>query len=78
MTKSKKIAETLRHSSTHAKLKIKLDHFHDKIGFNYRMINLAAAVGCAQLEKLATILTAKRKFINHTKIFLIITKKLNL
>ena len=61
LTKSKKIAETLRHSSTHAKLKIKLDHFHDKIGFNYRMINLAAAVGCAQLEKLATILTAKRK-----------------
>ncbi|MAG56286.1 MAG: pyridoxal-5'-phosphate-dependent protein [Planctomycetes bacterium] len=33
---------------------------HDAIGFNYRMTNLTAAVGCAQLERLESFLVAKR------------------
>lgn len=70
LVKSKKTAKDLKHLSTHAKLKIKYDHFHDKIGFNCRMINLAAAVGCAQLENLDKIIKLKKKNFNiYNKIF---------
>lgn len=37
------------------------DYLHDRVGFNYRMTNLQAAVGCAQLEQLATFVAAKRR-----------------
>ena len=33
---------------------------HDQIGFNYRMTNLSAAVGCAQLENLKKIIKSKK------------------
>ena len=70
LVKKKHIASQLKHLSTHAKLKVKFDHYHDRIGFNYRMINLAAAVGCAQIEGLKRILNAKRKiFKSYNFIF---------
>ena len=34
---------------------------HDCVGFNYRMTNLQAAVGCAQMERLADLVAAKRR-----------------
>lgn len=34
---------------------------HDRVGFNYRMTNLSAAVGCAQMERLQALLAAKRR-----------------
>jgi aminotransferase in exopolysaccharide biosynthesis len=37
------------------------EFFHDEIAFNYRMPNLNAALGCAQLEKLERYIEAKRK-----------------
>lgn len=37
------------------------DYNHDQVGFNYRMTNLSAAVGCAQLEQFETFLTRKRE-----------------
>ena len=70
LVKRKKIAEKLRHLSTQAKVKVRNDHIHDHIGYNYRMINLSAAVGCAQLENLKKIIKAKRKnFKDYLKIF---------
>ncbi len=46
------------------------DYKADRIGFNYRMSNLSAALGCAQLESLKKILKAKRKnFSLYEKIF---------
>ncbi|MFD2235491.1 DegT/DnrJ/EryC1/StrS family aminotransferase [Phaeospirillum tilakii] len=48
-----------RHLGTTAR--VGRDYNHDRIGFNYRMTNLAAAVGCAQLERLDAFLTAKRR-----------------
>ena len=36
------------------------DYTHDRVGFNYRMTNLAAAVGCAQLERLDFYVERKR------------------
>lgn len=70
LIENKKAANDLRHLCTHAKQKVKYDHFHDKVGFNYKMINLAAAVGCAQLENIKKILAAKRNnFKRYCEIF---------
>ena len=35
-------------------------YWHDILGFNYRMTNIAAAMGCAQLERVDETLSAKR------------------
>ena len=48
-----------------AKLPHAWEYRHDEIGYNYRMPNLNAALGCAQLEQLPTMLTAKRKLFQH-------------
>ena len=37
------------------------DYDHDRIGFNYRMPNINAAVGCAQLEQAKEFIAAKRR-----------------
>jgi perosamine synthetase len=36
-------------------------YWHDMVGYNYRMTNLQAAIGCAQLEKLDDFVSAKRR-----------------
>lgn len=36
-------------------------YWHDELGFNYRMTNICAAIGCAQLERLDSILARKRQ-----------------
>jgi perosamine synthetase len=35
-------------------------YWHDEVGFNFRLTNLQAAIGCAQLERLDAFLTRKR------------------
>ncbi|MBF0109171.1 MAG: aminotransferase class I/II-fold pyridoxal phosphate-dependent enzyme [Magnetococcales bacterium] len=48
----------VRHLSTTARLGEAYDH--DQVGFNYRLTNLQAAVGCAQLERLDHLVARKR------------------
>lgn len=36
-------------------------YWHDYVGFNYRMTNLQAAIGCAQMERINEFISAKRK-----------------
>lgn len=48
-----------RHLTTTAR--ISADYTHDRIGFNYRMTNLQAAVGCAQMDQLDQFIDAKRR-----------------
>lgn len=38
-----------------------MEYFHDIIGYNYRMTNVCAAIGCAQLERAEFIIEKKRK-----------------
>ena len=40
------------------------EYFHDIIGYNYRMTNICAAIGCAQLENATDIIAKKRKIAN--------------
>ena len=39
------------------------EYFHDIIGYNYRMTNICAAIGCAQLERIVDILNKKRQVV---------------
>nr|CAD6596089.1 pyridoxal-5'-phosphate-dependent protein [Rhizobium sp. TCK] len=52
-------AKLFRHLTTTAR--VGADYDHDMVGFNYRMTNLQAAVGCAQMENLNLFLAAKRR-----------------
>ncbi len=54
-----KLLDTVRHLTTTARHGSGYDH--DRIGFNYRMTNLQAAVGCAQMERLPQLLAAKKR-----------------
>lgn len=54
------LASRAKHLTTTAKVPHAWELSHDAIGFNYRMPNLNAAVGCAQLEDLPKKLTKKR------------------
>ena len=38
-----------------------IEYVHGEVGYNYRLTNLLAAVGCAQMEQLAAYVAAKRK-----------------
>lgn len=59
--KSKKIANLARHVSSTARTSSKLKFSHDRVGFNYRMPNLNAALGLAQMENIEEYLLKKRK-----------------
>lgn len=49
-----------KHVTTTAKVPHPFEFFHDEAGFNYRMPNLNAALGCAQMEVLDNYLQQKR------------------
>ena len=65
MTNDAGLARHARHLTTTAKLPHAWDYVHDEIGYNYRMPNLNAAVGCAQLEQLPALLAAKRELFQR-------------
>jgi len=53
-------ARRARHLSTQAKAD-PVEYVHDDVGFNYRMTNVQAAIGCAQLERLDEFVATKRR-----------------
>lgn len=59
-TADEKLAVRTKHLSTQAKLP-GAEYMHDEIGFNYRLTNLAAALGVAQLEQLHRFIEIKRR-----------------
>ena len=61
ITNSDIIANKVRHLSTTARLKTKYTFDHDQIGYNYRMPNLNASLGIAQLKKLEFFIDKKRE-----------------
>lgn len=54
------LGERAKHLTTQAKMPHPWEFVHDTIGYNYRMPNLNAALGCAQMERLDQILAGKR------------------
>lgn len=60
VTNSNTIAEKARHLSTTAKLPHAYHFVHDKIAYNFRMPNLNAVLGLAQMEQLESFLISKQ------------------
>ena len=60
LTDDERLARHAKHLTTTAKIPHAWEYRHDEIGYNYRMPNLNAALGCAQLEQLPSFLVAKR------------------
>ena len=67
LTNDERLADYAKHLTTTAKQPHPWDYIHDEIGYNYRMPNLNAALGCAQLEQLPVFLAAKRKLFHKYK-----------
>ncbi|OBU09370.1 LegC family aminotransferase [Morganella psychrotolerans] len=58
-----------KHVTTTAKVPHPYEFYHDEAGFNYRMPNINAALGCAQIEVLDIFLEQKRKLAEKYQIF---------
>jgi aminotransferase in exopolysaccharide biosynthesis len=65
LTNNETLAKRAKHLTTTAKLPHAWEYRHDEIGYNYRLPNLNAALGCAQLEQLPAMLKAKRKLFQR-------------
>lgn len=55
------LAERAKHLTTQAKVPHRWEFVHDAVGYNYRMPNINAALGCAQLECLPRYVESKRE-----------------
>jgi perosamine synthetase len=60
ITDDQALADLAKHLTTTAKVPHKWEYFHDLQGFNYRMPNLNAALGVAQMELLPRFIARKR------------------
>jgi perosamine synthetase len=60
LTNDVELGKRVKHITTTAKLPHRWNFVHDEVGFNYRLPNLNAALGCAQLEQLPGFLRNKR------------------
>lgn len=69
VTDNHDLARKAKHLTTTAKIPHPYEFIHDQIGFNYRMPNLNAALGCAQMERLDEFLLEKSKVANKWAIF---------
>ncbi len=65
LTQDSTLAQKAKHLSTTAKKPHSWEFFHDSPGFNYRLPNLNAALGVAQLECLPEFLSRKRNLANQ-------------
>lgn len=61
LTNDAELAKRCKHLTTTAKLPHRWEYVHDEVGYNYRMPNINAALGCAQLEQLPKLLAQKRR-----------------
>ncbi|WP_339261582.1 LegC family aminotransferase [Lysinibacillus sp. FSL K6-3209] len=59
------LADYAKHLTTTAKIPHRWAYEHDEIGFNYRMPNINAALGCAQLEKMPLFIQQKRELTKN-------------
>jgi len=65
LTNDERLADHAKHLTTTAKLPHRWDYVHDEVGYNFRMPNLNAALGCAQLEQLPEFLASKRRLFER-------------
>ncbi len=61
VTRHSSLVTSLKHLTTQAKVPHPWEFSHDAVAWNYRMPNLNAALGCAQMENLGVMLASKRE-----------------
>ena len=65
ITDDEDLAKRAKHLTTTAKVPHAYEFVHDEVGYNYRMPNINAALGCAQLEKLEWMLEQKKEIAHR-------------
>jgi len=65
LTNDASLAQRAKHLTTTAKVPHRWEYVHDATGFNYRLPNINAALGCAQLEQLPSFLASKRRLFDR-------------
>jgi perosamine synthetase len=61
LTRDPVLGQRAKHLTTTARVPHRWGFLHDEIGYNYRLPNLNAALGCAQLERLPEFVASKRR-----------------
>ena len=69
LTNDEALAKEAKHITTQAKIPHAWEFNHDRIGYNYRLTNINAALGCAQMESLPKILELKRELAYNYEAF---------
>ncbi|WP_342324533.1 LegC family aminotransferase [Kosakonia sp. BYX6] len=69
LCKTAELGVRAKHVTTTAKVPHPYEFYHDEPGFNYRMPNLNAALGCGQMEMLEAFLQQKRNLAERYDIF---------
>ncbi len=69
LTNDDSLAVRAKHLTTTAKVPRPWEFEHDEIGYNFRLPNLNAALACAQLERLESILKEKRCLAHAYQVF---------
>lgn len=69
ITNDETLAKRAKHITTTAKIPHRWDFEHDMIAYNYRLPNLNAALGCAQMEMLPDFIERKRKLASLYRSF---------
>ena len=68
LTNDTELARKAKHLTTTAKVAHRWEFVHDQLGYNYRMPNINAALGCAQLEQLPVFVAQKRTLHDRYKL----------
>lgn len=61
VTNNKSLAKKAKHITTTAKKNHPYEYIHDSVGYNYRLPNINAALGCAQMKQLEKFLKQKKR-----------------
>lgn len=69
LTDDEAVARRAKHLTTTAKIPHPYEFVHDEVGYNYRLPNLNAALGCAQMERLPSMLEVKQQVAEKYRAF---------
>ena len=66
VTSDEELAKKAKHITTTAKASPD-EYYHDEVGYNYRLVNILAAVGVAQMEQLPGFIRRKKEIVKFYK-----------
>jgi perosamine synthetase len=68
LTNDDELAKKAKHITTQAKASV-TEYYHDEIGYNFRLVNILAAMGVAQMEQLSGFLQRKKEIAYRYDLF---------